>query len=373
VAPSQFTFAQHGQSGAWLSELLPHTAKIVDDVCFIRSMHTEAINHDPAITFLLTGTQQAGRPSLGAWSVYGLGSECENLPAFVVMVSLGTGRPNGQPLYDRLWGSGFLPTHFQGVKFRGVGDPVLYLSNPPGFDEPDRRRMLELVGGLNQLRRRVVADPEIETRLAQYEMAHRMQSSVPELIDLSDEPEAVFALYGEQARQRGTFANHCLLARRLAERGVRFIQLFHRGWDQHRELPKQLAGQCRDTDQASAALIVDLKQRGLLDDTLVVWGGEFGRTVYCQEALTRESYGRDHHPRCFTVWLAGGGIRPGMTLGRTDDYSYNIEESPVEVHDLHATMLHLLGIDHRRLTYKYQGRFHRLTDVRGRVVPEILA
>jgi hypothetical protein len=356
-----------------LSELLPHCAGIVDEVCFIRSMHTEAINHDPAITFLLTGSQQAGRPSFGAWMSYGLGSENQDLPAFVVMVSLGTGRPNDQPLYDRLWGSGFIPTRHQGVKFRSVGDPVLYLSNPPGFAAEDRRQMLDGLAALNRIKQQATFDPEIETRIAQYELAYRMQTSVPDLVDTSDEPEHVFELYGPESRTPGTFSANCLLARRLAERGVRFIQLFHRGWDQHRDLPKQLSGQCRDTDQASAALVLDLKRRGMLDDTLVVWGGEFGRTVYCQEQLTAESYGRDHHPRCFTIWLAGGGIRPGLTWGATDDYSYNITENPVSVHDLHATLLHLLGIDHKRLTYRFQGRHYRLTDVHGEVVPGILA
>ncbi len=373
VAPSTMKFAQHGQSGAWLCELMPNMAKVVDDICIIKSMHTEAINHDPAITFLLTGTQQAGRPSLGAWAAYGLGSENHDLPAFVCMISIGTGRPVDQPLYDRLWGSGFLPTHFQGVKFRGTGDPVLYLSNPPGIETADRRRMLDTVNQLNTLKLQAVPDPEISTRIAQYELAFRMQSSVPELTDLSTEPEHILELYGPDARKRGTFAYNCILARRLAERGVRFIQLFHRGWDQHRDLPKQLAGQCRDTDQASAALILDLKQRGMLDDTLVVWGGEFGRTVYCQETLTKDNYGRDHHPRCFSIWLAGAGIKPGISYGATDEYCYNITQDPVNVHDLHATMLHLMGIDHKRLTFKFQGRFFRLTDVHGNVVPGILA
>ena len=372
VAPSKLKFAQHGDSGAWLCELLPHLAGVADELCFVKSMHTSAINHDPAITFFLTGTEQAGRPSMGAWSSYGLGSDNDNLPAFVVMISLGTGRPNDQPLYDRLWGSGFLPTHFQGIKFRGMGDPVLYLTDPPGFSKTDRRAMLDLTARLNQLKQQQVADPEIETRIAQYEMAYRMQSSVPELIDLADEPQHVLDLYGPDVQRRGTYAYNCLLARRLAERGVKFIQLFHRGWDQHRDLPKQLAGQCSDTDQPTAALILDLKRRGLLDDTLIIWGGEFGRTVYCQEALTADNYGRDHHPRCFTLFLAGGGIRPGMTYGATDDYSYNITENPVSVHDLHATILHLAGIDHRRLTYKFQGRFHRLTDVAGEIVRPIL-
>lgn len=373
VAPSRMKFAQHGQSGAWLCELLPHMSRVVDDVCFIRSMHTEAINHDPAVTFCLTGTQQAGRPSFGAWTAYGLGSDNHELPAFVVMISLGTGRPNDQPLYDRLWGSGFLPTHFQAVKFRGTGDPVLYLSNPPGVLDSDRRKMLDAVNRLNELKLGQTPDPEIRTRIAQYELAYRMQSSAPELVDLSSEPEHILNLYGPDVRKRGTFAYNCLLARRLAERGVRFIQLFHRGWDQHRDLPKQLAGQCLDTDQASAALLIDLKQRGLLEDTLVIWGGEFGRTVYCQEALTSDNYGRDHHPRCFTIWLAGAGIRAGTVFGETDDYSYNIVRDPVSMHDLHATLLHLVGIDHQRLTFKYQGRDYRLTDVHGQLVPGILS
>jgi hypothetical protein len=373
VAPSRFNFAQHGASGAWLCELLPHMSRVVDDLCFIRSMHTEAINHDPAVTFCLTGTQQAGRPSFGAWTTYGLGSENHDLPAFVVMISIGTGRPNDQPLYDRLWGSGFLPTHYQAVKFRPVGDPAPYLSNPPGFDGASRGKMLEAVRRLNELKRQETPDPEISTRIAQYELAYRMQTSVPELVDLSSEPAHILDMYGPDARRRGTFAYNCVLARRLAERGVRFIQLFHRGWDQHRDLPQQLAGQCRDTDQASAALIADLKQRGMLEDTLVVWGGEFGRTVYCQETLTSDNYGRDHHPRCFTIWLAGGGVRAGHTHGATDDFSYNITDGPVSMHDLHATLLHLLGIDHLRLTFPFQGRDYRLTDVHGRVVREILA
>ena len=372
VAPSAFSFRRYGHSGATLSELLPHTARVADDLCFIKSMYTEAINHDPAITFLLTGSQRAGRPSFGAWLSYGLGRINENLPAFVVMVSRGTGRPNGQPLYDRLWGSGFVPTQHQGVKFRSVGDPVLYLSNPPGFGSLERRRMLDVLTQLNRMKQQTVVDPEISTRIAQYELAFRMQTSVPDLMDVSGEPRHVFDLYGPEARKPGTFAANCLLARRLAERGVRFIQLFHRGWDQHRDLPKQLAGQCRDTDQASAALITDLKQRGLLDDTLVIWGGEFGRTVYCQEKLTKTNYGRDHHPRCFTIWLAGGGIKPGTTYGATDDYCYNITQNPVDVHDLHATLLACLGIDHQRLTFRFQGRDYRLTDVAGTPVKDIM-
>jgi hypothetical protein len=373
VAPSSFQFARHGQCGAWVSELMPNLAGVVDDLCFVRSMHTEAINHDPAITFFQTGAQLAGRPSIGAWLSYGLGSENADLPGFVAMVSQGSGNPSDQPLYDRLWGSGFLPSKYQGVKFRSVGDPVLYLSNPSGLDQTVRRRMLDDLARLNQIQLDEFGDPEIATRIAQYEMAYRMQASVPGLTDVSNEPEYIFDLYGPDARRPGSFAANCLLARRLAERGVRFIQLFHRGWDQHTNLPKQISGQCRDTDRASAALIRDLKQRGLLDDTLVVWGGEFGRTVYCQGKLTADDYGRDHHPRCFTVWVAGGGIRPGTTYGETDDYSYNIVRDPVHVHDLHATLLHCLGVDHTRLTFKFQGRNHRLTDVAGEVVWKILA
>jgi hypothetical protein len=372
LAPSIFKFAQHGKCGAWVSDLLPHTAKIVDELCFIKTLYTEAINHDPAITFFQTGAQLAGRPCMGAWLSYGLGSDNANLPGFVAMVSKGTGR-EGQPLYDRLWGSGFLPSRYQGVKFRSVGDPVLYLSNPPGLDDASRRQMLDDLARLNELQLEEYADPEIATRIAQYELAYRMQTSVPELMDTSDEPASTFELYGEAAKKPGTYAANCLLARRLAERGVRFVQLFHRGWDQHTSLPVQIRQQCGDTDQATAALVQDLKQRGLLDDTLVVWGGEFGRTSYCQGKLTADDYGRDHHPRCFTIWMAGGGVRPGFSLGRTDDFSYNIEQDPVHVHDFHATMLHLLGIDHERLTFKYQGREFRLTDVHGEVVEGLLA
>jgi len=373
VAPSMFRFAQHGHSGAWVSELMPHTARVVDDLCFLKSMHTEAINHDPAVTFFQTGAQLAGRPSIGSWIAYGLGSENHDLPAFVAMISQGSGNPNDQPLYDRLWGSGFLPTRYQGVKFRAGADPVLYLSNPAGLDAEARRRFLDDLAALNRLRLEATGDAEINTRIAQYELAYRMQSSVPELTEAQDEPQHIFDLYGPDAKTPGTFAANCLLARRLAERGVRFIQLFHRGWDQHTKLPTQIVGQCRDTDQASAALITDLKQRGLLDDTLIVWGGEFGRTVYCQGTLTATDYGRDHHPRCFTIWLAGGGIRPGMSLGATDDYCYNITQDPIHVHDLHATLLHCLGIDHTRLTFALQGRKFRLTDVHGNVVRPILA
>jgi hypothetical protein len=372
VAPSLFKFQQHGASGAWVSELMPHLAKVSDDLCFIKSMYTEAINHDPAVTFFQTGFQLAGRPSIGSWLAYGLGSENKNLPAFVVMISQGTGNPNDQPLADRQWGSGFLPTRYQGVKFRSLGDPVLYLSDPAGFPPQARRRFIDDVARLNQVEMDQFGDPEIATRIAQYEMAYKMQSSVPELTDLSKESAHTFELYGPDARKPGTFAANCLLARRMAERGVRFIQLFHRGWDQHNELPKQLPGQARDIDQPCAALIQDLKERGLLKDTLVVWGGEFGRTVYCQGKLTADNYGRDHHPRCFTMWLAGGGVKPGVTFGETDDYCYNIVQDPVHVHDLHATILRTLGIDHTRLTYKFQGRAFRLTDVSGKVVQQIL-
>ena len=369
VAPSTFSFAQHGESGQWLSELLPQTAQIADRISILKTLHTEAINHDPAITFIQTGAQLAGRPSFGSWLSYGLGSLNRDLPAFVAMVS-GAG---GQPLYDRLWGSGFLPTKFQGVKFRSVGDPVLFLSNPTGLDSRVRRRFLDDLSRLNALKLKQQGDPEISTRMAQYELAFRMQTSVPELTDTSKEPDHIFKLYGEDSRKPGTFASNCLLARRLCERGVRFVQLFHRGWDQHATLPKKIAEQCASTDQASAALVLDLAQRGLLKDTLVVWGGEFGRTVYCQGRLTKTDYGRDHHPRCFSIWVAGAGIKPGVTHGTTDDYSYNIVENPVHVHDLNATLLHCLGIDHQRLTFKYQGRRHRLTDVHGNLVRDILA
>ena len=368
VAPSKFRFQQRGQSAAWVSDLLPHTAKIADELCFVKSMHTEAINHDPAITFIQTGAQLAGRPCMGSWLSYGLGSENKDLPAFVAMVSGG----GGQPLYDRLWGSGFLPTRYAGVKFRSIGDPVLFLSNPPGINATLRRSFLDDLARLNELKWQEVGDPEITTRIAQYEMAYRMQTSVPELTDISDEPQHTFDLYGEDAKKPGTFAFNCLLARRLAERDVRFVQLFHRGWDQHTDLPEKIAVQCRDTDRASAALVQDLKQRGLLKDTLVVWGGEFGRTVYCQGKLTANDYGRDHHPRAFTIWMAGGGINAGTTFGETDDYSYNVVRDPVHVHDLNATILRCLGIDHTLLTFKYQGRHHRLTDVHGKVVQSLL-
>lgn len=368
VTSSLFQFARHGQSGAWVSELLPHTAGIVDDLCIIRSMHTEAINHDPAVTYLQTGHQQPGRPSFGAWASYGLGSENQSLPAFVVLLSRGSAARPADPLYARLWGSGFLPSSHQGVSFRSSGDPVLYLSNPAGVDETTRRDQLDVITALNRRQQAVQIDPEIETRISQYEMAFRMQSSVPELTDLGSEPASTFAAYGEEAKQPGTFAANCLLARRLAERGVRFIQLYHRGWDQHYNLPSDLRLQCRDVDQPCAALIRDLKQRGLLDDTLVVWGGEFGRTTYSQGKLEATNYGRDHHGRCFTMWLAGGGVKPGIQYGETDDFCYNVVRDPVHVHDLNATLLHQLGVDHTRLIYRFQGRDYRLTDVHGKVV-----
>jgi hypothetical protein len=372
IAPSKYRFRQHGESGASFSQLLPHTARVADELCIVKTVHTEAINHDPAVTFFQTGAQLAGRPSIGAWLSWGLGAENSNLPAFVAMISQGSGNPNDQPLYDRLWGSGFLPSQYQGVKFRSSGDPVLFLSNPAGVDAGLRRGLLDDLAELNRQKLADVSDPEIATRIAQYELAFRMQTSVPELTNTSSEPEHIFDLYGPDSRTPGTFAANCLLARRLAERGVRFIQLFHRGWDQHLNLPRQIEGQCRDTDQPTAALLQDLRQRGLLDETLVIWGGEFGRTVYCQGQLTSDNYGRDHHPRCFTVWMAGGGIRPGMTWGETDDFSYNIVQHPVHVHDLHATILQTLGIDHTRLVYRFQGRYFRLTDVHGKVVEELL-
>ena len=372
IVPSLYKFDQHGESGAWVSELMPHTAKIVDDLAFIKSMHTEAINHDPGITFFQTGAQLAGRPSIGAWLDYGLGSMNEDLPSFVAMVSIGSGN-GGQPLYDRLWGSGFLPTKHQGVKFLASGDPVLYLSNPPGVQSQTRRRFLDDLARLNELTGSEYGDPETNTRISQYEMAYRMQTSVPELNDLSDESQATLDRYGPDVQRPGSFARNCLLARRLAERDVRFVQLFHRGWDQHTRLPSGIRNQARDVDQPQAALVQDLKERGLLDDTLVVWGGEFGRSVYCQGRFTEEVYGRDHHPRCFTMWMAGGGVKPGVTIGETDDFSYNIVKDPVHVHDLHATILHLLGVDHTKLTFHYQGRDFRLTDVHGKIIEPILA
>ena len=373
IAPSIYKFSRHGQSGAWVSELLPHTAQVVDELCIIRSVHTEAINHDPAITYICTGNQIPGKASLGSWLSYGLGSANRQLPAFVVLTSSWTGRKEAQALYNRLWGSGFIPPKHQGVRLRSSGDPVLYLANPDGVSPDVRRRMLDAASRLNRIRYEEVRDPEIEARIAQYEMAFRMQTSVPDLVDISDEPKHILDMYGPDVQTPGTFAYHCLLARRMAERDVRFVQIFHRGWDQHGQLPTDLPNQCRDVDQPSAALVRDLKQRGMLDDTLVVWGGEFGRTIYCQGKLTKTDYGWDHHPRCFTVWMAGAGIRRGVVYGETDEFSYNIVRDPVHIHDLNATILHQLGIDHRRLTYPYQGLDQRLTGVEpARVVKEIL-
>ena len=373
VAPSIFKFAQHGNSGAWFSELMPHMSKLADEWTIIRSMNTEAINHDPAITFMQTGSQLAGRPSIGSWVGYGLGSENRDLPSYVVLTSFGSGRPDDQPLYDRLWSAGFLSSKHQGVKFRNKGDRVLYLSNPPGIDSATRRETLDELAALNQSRFDVVGDPEIQARIAQYEMAFKMQASVPDLLDISKEPQSVLDMYGADVKRPGSYASNCLLARRLAERDVRFVQLFHMGWDHHGGLPNALKGQCKDTDQATAALITDLKQRGLLDDTLIVWGGEFGRTIYSQGALTETNYGRDHHPRCFTMLMAGAGVKKGFTFGTTDDFCYNIVDNPVHVHDLNATIMHLLGVDHERLTFRYQGRDFRLTDIHGSVVKSVLA
>jgi hypothetical protein len=370
LAGSQFGFRRHGRNGTWVSDLLPHTAGVVDDLCIVRSMYTDAINHDPAITFFQTGSQIAGRPSMGAWVHYGLGSDNEDLPAFVVLITPGK---VDQPLYSRLWGSGFLPSQHQGVQFRSGRDAVLYLSNPDGVSREGRRLLLDRLRDLHAHAAGRLGDSEVDGRIAQYEMSYRMQASVPEVMDVSNETDETFELYGKDSRTPGSFAANCLLARRLAERGVRFVQLYHQGWDQHDNLPRGIERQCRETDQASAALVVDLKRRGLLDDTLVVWGGEFGRTSYSQGKLTSTNYGRDHHPRCFTAWMAGGGVKAGMEYGATDDFSYNVIDGPVHVHDFHATLLHLLGVDHERLTYFHQGRRFRLTDVSGRVVKEILA
>ncbi len=370
MAGSIFEFAQHGKSGAWISELLPHTAKMADELCFIRSMNTEHINHDPAITFFQTGHQLPGRPSIGAWLSYGLGSANENLPGFVVLISKDR---IDQPLYSRLWGNGFLPSIHQGVQFRSGKDPVLFLKNPDGISVESRRKMLDRLAELHALQYRDLGDPNINARVAQYEMAYRMQTSVPDTMDLAKESDETFELYGKEAREPGTFAANCLLARRMAERDVRFIQLYHPGWDHHGDLPKGIRKQAKDVDQAGYALVTDLKRRGLLDDTLVIWGGEFGRTSYSQGKLTATDYGRDHHPRCFTMWMCGGGVRPGTTFGATDDYSYSVVENPVHVHDMQATILHLMGINHEKLTYKFQGRDYRLTDVHGEVVKGILA
>lgn len=372
IAASPYTFRQYGESGAWVSDLLPYTSKVVDELCFIKSMYTEAINHDPAVTFVQTGSQQPGRPSIGSWVSYGLGSDNENLPAFCVLLSQGSGG-GGQPLYDRLWGNGFLPSHHQGVQFRAGKDAVLYLGNPAGISKAGRANQLEHLKKLQENQFDELQDPEIQAKIAQYEMAFRMQTSVPETMDLSDEPDHIFELYGPDSRIPGTFAANCLLARRLVEQDVKFVQLYHRGWDHHGNLPGQIPRLSRQTDQGSAALVMDLKQRGLLDDTLVIWGGEFGRSTYSQGKLRPDNFGRDHHPRCFTIWMAGGGIKKGLTYGLTDDFSYNVVKDPVHVHDFQATLMHLLGVDHERLTYKHQGRRFRLTDVHGKIVRDILA
>ncbi len=371
LAGSHYKFDRYGENGTWVSELMPHTAKIVDELCIVKSMHTEAINHDPAITFFQTGSQQPGRPSIGSWISYGLGSDNENLPTFCVLQSEGKSRP--QPLYSRLWANGFLPSIHQGVMFGSGKDPVLYLSNPPSIDKEDRGRQLAFLERMHEMQYERLGDPEINTKIAQYEMAYRMQTSVPETMNIADEPNYIYEMYGEEAKVPGTYAANCLLARRLVERNVKFIQLYHQGWDQHGNLPKDIKKMAQSVDQPSAALVMDLKQRGLLDDTLVIWGGEFGRTNYSQGKLTKDNYGRDHHPRCFTIWMAGGGAKPGVRYGETDDFSYNIVKDPVHVHDFQATMLRLLGVDHERLTFKHQGRRYRLTDVHGHVVNELIA
>jgi len=367
---SPFAFSQHGKSGQWISELLPHTAKIADEMCIVNSMYTEAINHGPGVTFMQTGSQFPGRPSMGAWLSHGLGSMNENLPSFITLVTKNKG---GQPLVSRLWGSGFLPGKHAGIRFRADKDAILYLNRPAGVPMEGRRHMLDHLKELHQIQLETTGDSALETRIAQYEMGFRMQSSIPEVTAIDQEPESTFKLYGDDARTPGTFASNCLLARRLAEKGVRFIQLYHPGWDQHGGLPNGIKTQCKETDQASYALVADLKQRGLLEDTLVIWGGEFGRTNYCQGKFNKNNFGRDHHPRNYSTWFAGGGIKPGMTYGQSDEYSYNVEEGGVHVHDFHATLLHLLGIDHERLTYKYQGRYFRLTDVHCHVVKPFIA
>jgi hypothetical protein len=371
LAFGKFEFAQYGKSRAWVSDLMPYHQEIVDELCFIKSMHTEAINHDPAVTFVQTGSQQAGRPSFGSWVSYGLGSDNDNLPTFCVLLSKGKG--GDQPLYAKLWGNGFLPSEHQGVMFRSGKDPVLYLNDPAGIDRVSRRRMLDYLGQLHEEQFNHVLDEEVNARVSQYEMAYRMQSSVPETLDISDEPDYIYDMYGEESRQPGTFAANCLLARRLSEKGVKFVQLYHQGWDQHGNLPNDIKIMAKSTDQASAALIKDLKQRGMLDETLVIWGGEFGRTNYSQGKLTPDNFGRDHHPRCFTIWLAGAGIKAGISYGETDDFGYNIAKDPVHVHDFQATVMHLMGLDHEKLVFKHQGRRYRLTDVHGEIVKGILA
>ncbi len=369
IAGSHYKFSQVGDAGLEVSELLPHIGGIADRIAVIRSMHSEPINHDPAVMFFQTGSSITGRPCLGSWLSYGLGTENSNLPAFVVLLSGPTG---GQPLLSKYWHSGFLPSRHQGVQFRSKGDPVMSLTNPAGISRDDRRRIVSAVNDLNRLKLEESGDPEIEARINAFELAFQMQTTVPELMEIADEPQHILDMYGAKPGE-ASFANNCLLARRLLERGVRFVQLYDKDWDHHQELPKKMPVKCRDVDQACAALIKDLAQRGLLEDTLVIWGGEFGRTTYCQGGLTPETYGRDHHPRCFTVWLAGGGIKPGIVIGKTDDFSYNIAEDPIHVHDLQATILHCLGIDHERLTYRFQGRDYRLTDISGHVVDRLLA
>jgi hypothetical protein len=371
IASSFANFKHYGKSNTWVSDLLPYTAQVVDELCIIKSMFTEQINHDPALTFFQTGHQLPGRPSIGSWLSYGLGSENKNLPAFIVLVSKNAARD--QPLYARLWGNGFLPSQHQGVQFRSGNDPVLFLNNPEGYDGKDRKEMLDYLSQLNNLQNDVWGDPEVNARMSQYELAFRMQTSVPDVMDTSKESDEVFELYGPDSREKGTFAANCILARKLLEKDVRFVQLYHQGWDHHGSLPSGMKQQCKQTDQASAALIMDLKRRGMLEDTLVIWGGEFGRTVYSQGKLEKDNYGRDHHPRCFTMWMAGAGVKPGTTYGQTDDFSYNIVKNPVHVHDFQATLLHIMGINHEQLIYKYQGRRFRLTDVSGNVINDILA
>jgi len=370
IAPSSINFKQYGESRAWVSDAMPYLSEVVDDICFIKSMQTDAINHDPAITFLQTGNQLSGRPSIGSWLSYGLGSDNDNLPTFITLISKNGG---GQPLYSRLWGNGFLPTEHQGVQFRSGKDPVLFLSDPENYDGKDRKKMLEYLSKLNSFQYDTYGDPEINARMTQYEMAFRMQTSVPEVTDTSDEPEYIFDMYGEDSKDKGTYAANCLMARKLLEKDVKFVQLYHQGWDQHAGCPGGVRSNSKKTDQANAALIKDLKQRGMLEDTLVIWGGEFGRTVYSQGQLTKNNYGRDHHPKAFTMWMAGAGVKPGFSYGQTDDFGYNVVKDPVHVHDFHATLLHLFGIDHERFTYKYQGRRFRLTDVSGKVVKDLLS
>jgi hypothetical protein len=371
MVPSMYSFKQHGKSKTWVSDLLPYTAQVVDELCIVKSMFTEQINHDPAITFFQTGHQLPGRPSMGAWLSYGLGSENKNLPSFIVLVSKNA--PKDQPLYARLWGNGFLPSEHQGVQFGSGKDPVLFLNNPEGYDGEDRKEMLDYLAKLNQYQNGNWGDPEVDARIAQYEMAYRMQTSVPEVMDTTNEPEEVFNLYGPDSKDKGSFASNCILARKLLEKDVRFVQLYHQGWDHHSGLPSSIEEQSKLTDRATSALIVDLKRRGMLEDTLVVWGGEFGRTVYSQGKLTKDDYGRDHHPRCFSMWMAGAGVKHGFSYGETDDFSYNIIKDPVHVHDFQATLLHLMGIDHEELTFKFQGRRFRLTDVEGKIVKGILS